>query len=33
MIEDKDNGNSIVYKCQECGLSNSKLKQDARESD
>lgn len=28
MKPDKDTGNSIIYKCSECGLSDSRLKQE-----
>jgi DNA-directed RNA polymerase subunit M/transcription elongation factor TFIIS len=27
MKPDKDTGNSIIYKCSECGLSDSRLKE------
>lgn len=28
MKPDKDTGNSIIYKCSECGLSDSRLKEE-----
>jgi uncharacterized Zn finger protein len=28
MLLDKDIGNSIVYKCKECGLSDTRLKEE-----
>jgi DNA-directed RNA polymerase subunit M/transcription elongation factor TFIIS len=28
MKPDKDSGNSIIYKCSECGLSDSRLKEE-----
>jgi DNA-directed RNA polymerase subunit RPC12/RpoP len=31
MKPDKDMGNSIIYKCSECGLSNSRLKEEGGE--
>jgi hypothetical protein len=31
MKPDKDTGNSIIYKCPECGLSDSRLKQEVGE--
>jgi hypothetical protein len=31
MKPDKDTGNSIIYKCSECGLSDSRLKEEGRE--
>jgi DNA-directed RNA polymerase subunit M/transcription elongation factor TFIIS len=30
MAPDKDIGNSIIYKCRECGLSDSKLKEEGQ---
>ena len=31
MKPDKDIGNSIIYKCSECGLSDSRLKEEGGE--
>lgn len=31
MKPDKDTGNSIIYKCSECGLSDSRLKEEGGE--
>jgi hypothetical protein len=31
MKPDKDVGNSIIYKCSECGLSDSRLKEEEKE--
>ena len=31
MKPDKDTGNSIIYKCFECGLSDSRLKEEGGE--
>ena len=28
MKPDKDTGNSIIYKCSECGMSDSRLKEE-----
>jgi hypothetical protein len=30
MKADKDTGNSIIYKCSECGLSDSRVKEEGR---
>jgi hypothetical protein len=29
MLHDKDIGNSVIYKCAECGLSDTRLKEEA----
>lgn len=31
MLQDRDIGNSVVYKCAECGLSDTRLKEKAKE--
>lgn len=31
MLQDSDIGNSIIYKCKGCGLTDSRLKQDEQE--
>jgi DNA-directed RNA polymerase subunit M/transcription elongation factor TFIIS len=33
MKPDKDTGNSIIYKCSECGLSDSRLKEEEKEKE
>ena len=33
MKPDKDTGNSIIYKCSECGLSDSRLKEEEEEGE
>jgi hypothetical protein len=33
MKPDKDTGNSIIYKCSECGLSDSRLKEEGGEGE
>ena len=31
MLPEKDIGNSVIYKCAECGLSDTRLRVDAEE--
>ena len=33
MEPDEDTGNSIIYKCSECGLSDSRLKEEENEKE
>jgi hypothetical protein len=33
MKPDKDTGNSIIYKCSECGLSDSRVKEEEKEKE
>ena len=30
MLQDRDIGNSVIYKCTDCGLTDTRLKQDEK---
>jgi hypothetical protein len=32
MLPEKDIGSSVIYKCAECGLSDTRLKEEAKEN-
>jgi hypothetical protein len=32
MLPEKDIGSSVIYKCSECGLSDTRLKEEAKEN-